>query len=78
MLTGSSSNNPLRSTRGDVVVKLSTIEVAGPEAFLAAWDKPSFVPKPDILSFFGDSGEKEGNEVKDLSEGATDEAELEA
>lgn len=76
---GESSNNPVRSWWGDDVVKLSTIDGAGPEIFRGVFAVPSDAAnaaakwRPSL----GDSGEKDGNEVSDLSEGLIEEAELE-
>jgi hypothetical protein len=49
-----------------------------PEAFLEWSGEPLTAPASKMRSFLEDSGENEGNDVSDLSEGAIDEAELEA
>ncbi|TVY90855.1 hypothetical protein LAWI1_G005110, partial [Lachnellula willkommii] len=62
----------MRSCAGDDVVKLSTMEGGDFEDLLAV---PSTVgSRKEERSSLGDSGAKEGNEVRDLSE--MDEAEL--
>jgi hypothetical protein len=74
VLRGASSNRAVWFFRdGEDVVKLSTIE-EGFEACLDDRTVPSVRLGGNGRVSFGDSGEKEGNEVRDLSE--IDEAEL--
>ena len=72
VLSGASSNKARRSFAGDDVVRLSTMDGVDFEDLLAV---PSTVGsrKEEWLSL-GDSGENEGNDVRDLSE--IDDAEL--
>jgi len=81
---GSSSNNAVLGRKvGEVAVKLSTMEAGGSEAFRGkeafrgeAWRlAPLFGGR--YLPCLGESGEKDGNDVRDLSDGATEDAELE-
>ena len=74
-MIGSSSNKAERCDREDVV-RLSTIEGAEPEGCLWVFAVPSVAGNGIDRSSLGASGEKEGNEVKDLSEEAIDDAEL--
>ena len=76
MLSGASSKSAERRVvEGSEDVRLSTIDGAEPEGFRAPLTVPSTVLGMKDLFSFGDSGEKEGNEVRDLSE--IDDAELE-
>jgi hypothetical protein len=65
---GASSNSATRFWEGDKVVKLSTIECAGSEGIREGFAVPSTVFGTSGRSSLGDSGEKEGKEVKDLSD----------
>lgn len=76
MLSGASSNRAERTVvNGSEVVRLSTIEGAEPEGFRVYLTVPSTVLGTKGRFSLGDSGEKEGNEVRDLSE--MEDAELE-
>ena len=73
MVRGASSNSAVRSTFEEVV-KLSTIEGVGSEGLRDECTAPSVISGSKGRSSLGDSGEKEGNEVNDLSD--IDDAEL--
>ena len=76
MASGASSNRAERVfAEGEVIVRLSTIEEGISEGFREDCAVPSFIRSGNVRSSLGDSGEKDGNEVKDLSE--IDDAELE-
>ena len=78
MLKGSSSKRAWRAAwDGATAVKSSTKEAAGPDALLTDCAVPSVRPALNVHSSFGGSGEKDGNDVKDLSDAAIEEAELE-
>jgi hypothetical protein len=73
---GASSKRAVRFfAEGDAVVRLSTIE-KGSEVFREECVVPSVICGGNGRLSRGDSGENEGNEVKDLSEEAIDDAEL--
>jgi hypothetical protein len=75
VLNGASSNREGRSCGlGEVVVKLATIDGAELDGFLGTFAVPSKPPGSKGRSYFGDSGDKEGKLVSDLSE--IDDAEL--
>jgi hypothetical protein len=65
---GASSNSPTRFCEGDEVVKLSTIECAGSEGFRELFAVPPVTFGTRGRSSLCDPGEKEGNEVNDLSD----------
>jgi hypothetical protein len=74
VVSGTSPNSAVRVFReGEAGVELATVEEGGSEDFLKDCAAPSLVRRSNG-SPLGDSGEKEGNEVRDLSE--MDEAEL--
>jgi hypothetical protein len=69
VLNGASSNREGRLRGlGDVVVKLATIDGAESDGFLGAFAVPSNPPGRNGRSYFGDSGDKDGKLVRDLSE----------
>jgi hypothetical protein len=55
---------------GDAAVNSSTIVASGAEDFLSDCAVPSFNSAFNVRSTLGDSGENDGKDVKDLSEGA--------
>lgn len=74
--TGASPNNAVRGrSDGDDVVKLSTIDRAGSEGFRGVRPESLFVSgESNDRWSLGVSGENEGNDVKDLSDGAREDA----
>jgi hypothetical protein len=65
---GASSNSPTRFCREDEVVKLSTIKCAGLDGVRELFAAPFVSFGTRGRSSLGDSGEKEGKEVNDLSD----------
>lgn len=72
---GSSKRAALFLCEGDAVVKLLTMDVES-ETFRGVRAVASVIRGGNGCSSLGDSGEKEGKEVRDLSDEAIDEAEL--
>ena len=73
--TGSSNNAALFLWEGEEVVKLLTMDIAS-DGFRGVLAFASVIRGGSGRSSLGDSGANEGNEVRDLSEEAIDEAEL--
>jgi len=75
VLSGASSNKAVRGPLlGELVVKLATIEDGESDVFRATIGVPSIDFGIKGRSHFGDSGDREGKLVRDLSE--MDDAEL--